>query len=86
MFSVFCNIVFRILDGIEINGNIGTEWVKRVKGALREKCPNTEFFLVPIFLFYGVNLCVFSPNTGKYGPQKTPFLDTFHALVVKVGN
>ena len=23
---------------------------------------------------------VFSPNTGKYGPEKTPFLDTFHAV------
>ena len=22
---------------------------------------------------------VFSPNTGKYGPEKTPCLDTFHA-------
>ena len=21
---------------------------------------------------------VFSPNTGKYGPGKTPYLDTFH--------
>ena len=20
------------------------------------------------------------PNTGKYGPEKTPYLDTFHAL------
>ena len=25
----------------------------------------------------------FSPNTGKYGPEITPYLDTFHA--VKVG-
>ena len=22
----------------------------------------------------------FSPNTGKYGPQKTPYLDTFYAV------
>ena len=21
------------------------------------------------------------PNTGKYGPEKTPYLDTFHALL-----
>ena len=33
---------------------------------LREKCPNTEFFS--------------GPNTGKYGPEKTPYLDTFHAV------
>ena len=24
---------------------------------------------------------VFSPNTGKYGPEKTPHLDTFHAVL-----
>ena len=23
---------------------------------------------------------VFSPNTGKYGPETTPYLDTFHAV------
>ena len=22
----------------------------------------------------------FSPNTGKYGPEKTPYLETFHAV------
>ena len=28
---------------------------------------------------------VFSgPNAGKYGPEKTPYLDTFHALLVTV--
>ena len=24
---------------------------------------------------------VFSPNAGKYGPEKTPYLDTFHAVL-----
>ena len=23
---------------------------------------------------------VFDPNTGKYGPEITPYLDTFHAV------
>ena len=23
----------------------------------------------------------FSPNAGKYGPGKTPYLDTFHAVI-----
>ena len=27
-------------------------------------------------------LSVFSPNAGKYGPEKTPYLDTFHALCI----
>ena len=31
--------------------------------ALREKCPNTEFFSVLYFP-------IFSPYTGKYGPEK----------------
>ena len=58
--------------------------------ALREKCSNTEFFLVRIFppsdwirrdTEY---LSVFSPNVGKYGTEKTPYLDTFHAVVLSV--
>ena len=24
---------------------------------------------------------VFGPNTGKYGPEKTPYLDTFHTVM-----
>ena len=34
-----------------------------------------------------VHYGVFSgPNTGKYGPKKTPFLDIFHAVgVIKSG-
>ena len=47
--------------------------------ALRKKCPNTEFFLVLIFLYSGwmrrftPEISVFSPNVGKYGPEKTPW-------------
>ena len=29
-------------------------------------------------------LSVFSPNTGKYGPEITPYLDTFHAVWVEI--
>ena len=46
--------------------------------SLREKCPHTEFFwsvLSRIRTKY-----VFSPNAGKYGPEKTLYLDTFHAV------
>ena len=38
---------------------------------LREKCPNTEFFLVRI-----------SRIRAEYGLEKTPYLDTFHAVIV----
>ena len=27
-------------------------------------------------------ISVFSPNTVKYGPEKTPYLDTFHAVLI----
>ena len=37
-----------------------------LKSSLGGKYPNTEFFSVP--------------NTGKYGPEKTLYLDTFHAV------
>ena len=30
-------------------------------------------------VFSGPYFPVFSPNTGKYGPEKTLYLDTFHA-------
>ena len=30
--------------------------------------------------FSGLYFPVFELSTGKYGPEKAPFLDTFHAL------
>ena len=41
-----------------------------------EKCPNTEFFLVRIFL----NLKI-QENIGEYRSEKTPYLDTSHAIL-----
>ena len=43
-------------------------------------------FSGPYFAAFGLNTeryelsPVFSPNTGKYGPEKTPYLDTFHTV------
>ena len=31
-------------------------------------------------VFSGRHFLVFSPNTGNYGPEKNPYLDTFHAV------
>ena len=42
--------------------------LKNFVKTLPEKCPNTEY------------LSVFGPNAGKDGPEKTPHLDTFHAV------
>ena len=47
---------------------------------------NWEFFLVRIFLLSDwirrdtVYLSVFSLKAGKYGPEKTPYLDTFYEV------
>ena len=56
---------------------------------LLEKCPNMEFFLVRISPHSGwiwrdtqhtPYLSIFSPNARNNGPEKTPYLDTFHAM------
>ena len=55
---------------------------------LREKCPNTEFFLVRIsphldwIRKYTEYLSVLSPNTGNTYQKKTTHLDTFHAVII----
>ena len=42
----------------------------------------------PYFPAFGLNTgiypinSVFSPNTGKYGPEITPYFGTFHAVTV----
>ena len=38
------------------------------------------YFYLEISL--STDLSVLSPNAGKYGPEITPYLDTFHAVNV----
>ena len=53
---------------------------------LCKKCPNTDFILVCIFQYltwiriFKTQISVFGPNTGKYGPEKTLYLDTSHVV------
>ena len=60
---------------------------KKKRQTMREKCPNTEFFLVHIFSHSDWTrrdtpyLSVFSLNAGNCGPEKTPYLDTFQAVL-----
>ena len=55
---------------------------------LREKCPNAEYILVRVLSHLDwirrdkEYLSVICPNAGKYGPEKTPYLDTFHSVFV----
>ena len=61
--------------------------IQRHQNPLRKKCPYTGFFLVCIFPHSDwirrdtEYLSVLSPNAGKYGPEKTAYLDTFHAVI-----
>ena len=36
--------------------------------------------------FSGTFFTVFQMNTGKYGPEKPPYLDTFHAVKLHYGS
>ena len=60
--------------------------VKSILFPLREECPNIELFLVHIFPYsdwirrFTEYLSIFRPNRGKYGPEKTPYFDTFHTV------
>ena len=38
------------------------------------------------FLEYMKYLSIFGPNAGKYRPENTPYLDTFHVVCVPVLN
>ena len=51
--------------------------------ALREKCQNMKLFLACIFLHsdWIWSNYPYSVRIHKYGPEKTAYLDTFHAVV-----
>ena len=49
------------------------------------KMSKYEVIFGPYFPAFGLNTerySVFSPNAGIYGPEITPYLDTFHAVLV----
>ena len=50
-------------------------------GAFEIVCDaNTAWKLSKYGVFSGPFIPVFGLNTEKYGPEKTPYLDTFHAV------
>ena len=52
----------------------------------RKYCPNTEFFLVCIFPYLELRRrftpSIFSPNPGKYEPEKTLSLHNFYTVAI----
>ena len=44
---------------------------------------NTAWKVSKYGVFSGPYFPAFGLNTGKYGPEKTPYLDTFHAVYYK---
>ena len=46
--------------------------------SLCKKCPNTEYFLVRIFPHSD---WIQRDTSGKYGPENTPYSDTFYAVL-----
>ena len=49
-------------------------------------CSNTAWKVSKYGVISGPHFPVFRLNTGKYGPEITLYLDTFHAVLVKPAN
>ena len=45
---------------------------------------NTEWKVLKYGVSSGPYFPVFSPNTGKYGPEETPYLSTFHEVQITI--
>ena len=68
--------IFSYLDSLQRFWDTYTAW----------KVSKYGVFSGPYFPTFGLNrgtpyLSVFSPNPGKYGPEKISYLDTFHAVL-----
>ena len=60
-----------------------TSWNTLKKEPLNE-IPTTVWKVSKYGVFSAAYFPVFSPNTGKYGPEKTTYLDTFYAVNSKI--
>ena len=67
---------------LEIKRNIDTKWVNLYQHYAKSVQIRSYFWSVfsCIRTEYGEIRSRLSPNTGKYGPEITPYLDTFHAV------
>ena len=61
--------------------------IQLFKIPLRREIDNATFyFLIFLVKIQSIYWSVFSPNTRKYGPENTPYLDTFHAVFTSCNN
>ena len=77
-FSKYSSSRLRMIVAVPLSTCKNTNYVSNCN-LLREKCPNTDIFLVIVFLYLD---CIFSPNKRKYGPEKNRYLDTLHAVTL----
>ena len=73
--NVVCKIVFEYLPPVNINVVCKNIWHKQ-----RFCINNTSWKMFKYGVFSGLCFPVFTSNTGKYGPEKTSYLETFHAM------
>ena len=50
------------------------------KSNIVRKVSRYRVFSGPHFPIFGMKTEIYVPNTGKYEPEKTPYLDIFHAV------
>ena len=70
-------------------GKVPSSKCSRSSYSIQQHCVKSDqirSFSGPYFLVFGLNTEIYSVNlrispiTGKYGPGKTPHLDTFHVV------
>ena len=72
--------------GYKINGKIDTKWADIENGQYINFFYDNVLFnplreVSKYGVFSGQDFPVFSLDTGKYGPEKTPYLNTFHTVI-----
>ena len=69
----------KLIDWFLFDGNIDLMWAKNIISII--------FFAWKVSkcgIFSGLHFPVFSPSTGKYGPEKNTYLDTFRAVFLVI--
>ena len=74
--TLFSFIYFKLLKYFQIFKQFKTCRVR----TLNSFTPYSTVSIVNFEMLTALYLSVFRSNAGKYGPEKTPCLDTFHAV------